>query len=82
MNRRLLATVVMLGTLVALLWAGSGASAASTYRVIYRFAGGADGAAPVARLVADGRGNLFGTTSYGGSVACVGDGCGTSCELL
>jgi uncharacterized repeat protein (TIGR03803 family) len=82
MNRRLLAPVVMLGTLVALLWAGSGASAASTYRVIYRFAGGADGAAPVARLVADGRGNLFGTTSYGGSVACDGYGCGTIFELM
>jgi uncharacterized repeat protein (TIGR03803 family) len=49
--------------------------------VIYRFTGGADGANPVAGLVRDVKGNLYGTTQYGGDlVACSannGNGCGT-----
>lgn len=70
----------ILATVVALLWSGGAATAASKYRVIYRFAGGADGAAPAARLVADGSGNLYGTTDYGGA-GCYGTGCGTIFEL-
>jgi uncharacterized repeat protein (TIGR03803 family) len=34
--------------------------------VLYRFKGGADGQSPMAPLVADGKGNLYGTTSTGG----------------
>jgi len=49
--------------------------------VLYSFAGGKDGANPVAGLVLDGAGNLYGTTENGGgSPACVG-GCGTVFEL-
>lgn len=37
--------------------------------VLYSFTGGADGASPNAELVADGRGNLYGTTVTGGNAA-------------
>jgi len=36
------------------------------FQVLYSFQGGADGAGPVAALVADGAGNLYGTAEYGG----------------
>lgn len=34
--------------------------------VLYRFKGGADGAAPYASVIRDVAGNLYGTTNYGG----------------
>jgi uncharacterized repeat protein (TIGR03803 family) len=36
-------------------------------RVLHSFAGGADGATPLGRLVLDGAGNLYGTTENGGT---------------
>jgi hypothetical protein len=39
---------------------------------LYSFAGGMDGAVPVAGLVMDSSGNLFGTTSAGGSIGNTG----------
>lgn len=48
--------------------------------VIYRFQGPPDGASPYAALVADASGNLYGTTSAGGNLAC-SQGCGTVFEL-
>jgi uncharacterized repeat protein (TIGR03803 family) len=53
--------------------------------VLYNFQGGSDGAYPQATLVLDGQGNLYGTTTYGGSGTCVADsipyGCGTVFKL-
>jgi uncharacterized repeat protein (TIGR03803 family) len=54
--------------------------------VIYRFKGRADGQTPVAPLVRDGKGNLYGTTSTGGDVnnidcAIQENGCGVVFEL-
>jgi len=49
--------------------------------VLYRFTGGADGVYPAAGVIADAAGNLYGTTQYGGSVNCFGDGCGTVFKL-
>jgi uncharacterized repeat protein (TIGR03803 family) len=52
--------------------------AASSAKIIYSFAGGADGAFPYSDLIADAAGNLYGTT-YGGGGAC---DCGTVFELI
>jgi uncharacterized repeat protein (TIGR03803 family) len=44
--------------------------------VLYRFTGGTDGGAPVAGVIPDSVGNLYGTTSAGGTTDCGGTGCG------
>ena len=41
-------------------------SPAQTVNVVYNFTGGSDGATPLAGLVIDAAGNLYGTTSAGG----------------
>jgi uncharacterized repeat protein (TIGR03803 family) len=48
--------------------------------VLYSFKGGADGASPYAGVIQDAQGNLYGTTYYGGDIACPG-GCGTVFKL-
>jgi uncharacterized repeat protein (TIGR03803 family) len=63
-----------------LMFAGSAIAAGSTERVIYRFKGGTDGSAPLAGLIADTAGNLYGTTADGGGGECQG-GCGSVFEL-
>lgn len=51
-------------------------------RVIYKFVGGlSDGAAPTGGLIADGGGNLYGTTFTGGIAPCFSYGCGTVFKL-
>jgi uncharacterized repeat protein (TIGR03803 family) len=51
--------------------------------VLYRFAGGSDGASPgIGSLIADKEGNLYGTTYGGGNLSCSPPfGCGTVFEL-
>ena len=53
-----------------------------TETVLYKFSGGSDGGIPVAGLIFDQNGNLYGTTSVGGS-SCprLPYGCGTVFEL-
>jgi uncharacterized repeat protein (TIGR03803 family) len=53
-------------TIAALILA-SGALAAPVETVLYSFTGGSDGSEPVAGLIADNQGALYGTTSGGGS---------------
>jgi uncharacterized repeat protein (TIGR03803 family) len=52
-----------------------------TETVLHSFAGGVDGAVPVAGLTFDASGDLYGTTVVGGSGVCEGTGCGTVFEL-
>ncbi len=55
-----------------------------TWRVIYSFGSvsPADGSNPSSGLIFDGAGNLYGTTSAGGTATtCGGAGCGTAFEL-
>lgn len=57
-------------------------SAAGDFTVLYSFTGLADGRDPVAGLVRDGRGDLYGTTYYGGNTECAANfGCGVVFEL-
>jgi len=56
------------------------AQAGPTEKVLYRFQGGTDGFEPLGTLVADRAGNLYGTTTSGGTGDCNG-GCGTVYEL-
>ncbi|HLY05969.1 MAG TPA: choice-of-anchor tandem repeat GloVer-containing protein [Rhizomicrobium sp.] len=52
-----------------------------TETVLHAFAGGNDGMGLQAGLVMDARGNLYGTTLYGGGSGCGGVGCGTVFKL-
>jgi uncharacterized repeat protein (TIGR03803 family) len=52
------------------------------YTVLYSFTGGADGAVPYAGVTRDKKGNLYGTTVYGGDLSCgSGAGCGVVFKL-
>jgi uncharacterized repeat protein (TIGR03803 family) len=53
---------------------------AGTETVLYAFQGGTDGIEPLAGLIMDKAGNLYGTTGYGGS-GCKGGNCGIAFKL-
>jgi len=53
---------------------GTKSAEAQTFKVLYSFTGGADGGEPLAGLVRDAAGNLYGTTLYGGSGGPYGNG--------
>jgi uncharacterized repeat protein (TIGR03803 family) len=50
------------------------------FKLLYSFAGDSDGANPAGSLVLDRKGNLYGTTQFGGSDDC-SSGCGTVFKL-
>jgi hypothetical protein len=52
-------------------------------RVLWNFGSSGDGISPGAALIADQRGNLYSTTTYGGANSCSADfpGCGTVFKL-
>jgi len=58
----LIATVLLVPALAA-----SGASKKSSYIVLHKFTGGDDGEQPVAGLIRDAQGNLYGTAQFGGA---------------
>ena len=70
--------VVLAGALVSpgAGWAGS------KFKTLYTFTGDNDGSAPVAGLIFDQAGNLYGTTAAGGSgTGCNSNNCGTVFKL-
>jgi uncharacterized repeat protein (TIGR03803 family) len=54
-------------------------------KTLYSFAGGKDGSGSIAGLIFDSKGNLYGTTQYGGTGKCTQfqrpNGCGTAFQL-
>ena len=54
-----------------------------SFAILYEFTDGADGGAPVGRLIMDGQGNLYGTAASTGTTQCLyqGAGCGVVFEL-
>src|SRR5207237_953480 len=72
---------LLIGTFAVALSASLDSAHAKQFDVLYTFTGGFDGADPYGDLIADGAGNLYGTTSAGGgSPNCTG-GCGTIFKL-
>ena len=49
--------------------------------VLYSFTGGADGDQPYASLIRDAKGNIYGTTFFGGGSAACNGGCGVVFKL-
>src|SRR5581483_6615984 len=68
------------GTVFELVAVQEGGITQWTFEVLYTFRGGTDGADPASTLVFDSSGNLYGTTTAGGT-GCGGLGCGTVFEL-
>ena len=58
---------MVIAGIVLLVLAGVAQAQAQLFKTVYSFTGGADGQAPQAGVVADGSGNLYGTTVFGGS---------------
>jgi len=76
-----LATAIVLALTLVLMPSAQ----AQSYKVIYNFTGGQDGAYPLAGLTMDAAGNLYGTASYGGysGGSCAKySGCGTVFKLI
>src|SRR6516165_1947158 len=66
MRWRRISSAVVAGTVLVMGAASWAQGQTYTKKVIYSFAGGSDGADPLAGLVRDGVGNLYGTTYAGG----------------
>ncbi len=79
-NRSAFGTALLSG-LLAILLASSVLAAGSTEQILYRFQGGSDGDTPLASMIADKAGNLYGTTDLGGGSGSCPGGCGTVFEL-
>jgi uncharacterized repeat protein (TIGR03803 family) len=66
-STRSLHTRIALLTIILLCQVLTGMSWSSEYKVLHKFKGAGDGRHPFADLILDGSGNLYGTTSEGGS---------------
>jgi uncharacterized repeat protein (TIGR03803 family) len=75
-GRAVTAVLGLAAMLVTALLAISAAQA-QTFTTVYMFNGGTDGSTPLAGLVRDSKGTLYGTTKYGGNSSCTSGGCGT-----
>src|SRR5271154_1894403 len=79
-------SAILIGvSMVLLLFAASAPGAGPKEKTLYQFQGGGDGWYPLAPMISDKNGNLYGTTAQGGtSGECEGQGvvgCGTIFEL-
>jgi uncharacterized repeat protein (TIGR03803 family) len=79
-----LPSALIFALLPALLVAFTSTAYAQTEKVIHSFCSKsncADGAFPVSNLISDAEGNLYGTTTSGGSAPCPSYGCGAVFEI-
>jgi uncharacterized repeat protein (TIGR03803 family) len=76
-------TVYAVGILIALApFAPVENAQARSEKILHSFQGGSDGRGPRGQLIADGAGNFYGTTAYGGGGNCSNNwGCGTVFKL-
>jgi uncharacterized repeat protein (TIGR03803 family) len=57
-------------------------TAQAQFKMLYTFSGGTDGGRPEASVIKDAKGNLYGTTFWGGNLSCnSGNGCGVVFKL-
>ena len=83
-RKRSLAWTVALASVFALAVAATQVGQAQTFKVLYNFTGGQDGAAPYDGLTIDRTGNLYGTAAYGGQQGpgCPSSGANTGCGTV
>jgi uncharacterized repeat protein (TIGR03803 family) len=75
---------LVVGLFAALMLLAANPAWGASEKVLYSFTGGTDGGGPLAGVVFDGSGNLYGTTHFGGITTCggiVGGGCGVVFQL-
>jgi uncharacterized repeat protein (TIGR03803 family) len=77
LHRRAATTALALAILLVPAAVVTGSAQAQTFKV-HSFTGGADGGDPIAALIMDAEGNLYGPSFFGGDLTyCNGYGCGT-----
>jgi len=75
--RRAATCALALSIVFVLLVVASAVAQAQSFKVLYQFKGGKDGARPASDLIVDTAGNLYGTTPWGGGTGCSSQvGCG------
>jgi uncharacterized repeat protein (TIGR03803 family) len=81
-NRCALLGLLASAALMSAIFASYASAVSVQETVLYNFSNcGTGGCGPFGALVEDSAGNLYGTTSSGGNLACQGNGCGTVFEL-
>ncbi len=82
-NLRAAAAAKALAVVLVLTVVVTPSAQAQTYSVVHNFAGGQDGATPMAGLTLDRTGNFYGTAAFGGTTGgdCGNRGCGTVFRL-
>jgi uncharacterized repeat protein (TIGR03803 family) len=82
-KKHTLETILLLSMFAFATFLASAPASAQTQTILHDFngAGGVDGYNPVNTLIMDKSGNLYGTTTYGGTYSGVVDCCGTVFEL-
>ncbi len=68
---------------IAVMFGGAAAPPmeAQTFTLLYTFTDGTDGGVPLAGVILDPKGNIYGTTEYGGDPKCGNGGCGVVFKL-
>src|SRR5580693_8556456 len=78
LHRRAATTALALAIVLVLVAVVTGSAQAQTFKV-HSFTGGADGGDPIAALIMDAEGNLYGPSFFGGNLTyCNGYCCGAT----